>query len=1043
MWRRALLAVAVLTVAITPLLAQETEGYGPPPMVWAVPHIQLHNGDGGTDVLRGIDASVALPLSPRTNVTATWFFDGHADDYGTATFNYDHRLRRDVLLRGSAGIIRDDFGFGVTVHRAYEQYGVGAFAQSVAGDLEAGVMLTREVPWGFKLAKVPLPRRSQSTNWNSGTGNVGDLGACAALQLRAGEHSELATTTAYFPQQRQAWPREGHSVQSASYTSTEFAPPAKPAWRYQTEGPVRSSAAIVDGVAYVGSYDGWLYALDVGLGRRLWRFPAESPITGAPSVCDDEIFFGTEAGDVFCVAQPRKNGPPTGQLVWRYNTSATVTASPAKPAWRYQTEGPVRSSAAIVDGVAYVGSYDGWLYALDVGLGRRLWRFPAESPITGAPSVCDDEIFFGTEAGDVFCVAQPRKNGPPTGQLVWRYNTSATVTASPLVTDSGLVIVGSCDSYIYALDRNTGKLVWKISTGGPVLASASKVGHRIPAGVDTSGKPTSRSASVLIGSSDGKLYAIEEVSGQIIWTFTSDGPLTAAPVLYGDRLYLTNRSGSIYALQPATGRQLWAQRIPGSIAHSPAVDDQRLYVGATEGGVFALDNATGKITWQCDLRTTLAAAPTLVNGQLMYLASRDGRLWTMDRPSGRVVNFHRESEPLTTCAAIADGHLLVGGDNGSVYAYVPSAGGLPLPPLDAADLPTPVKPVEAARPQPPAQPAQPARPAAPAPTAPAIPVQPTTTVPLPPTENVTPAAARPVPPPQAAPTAAVPVPAPAAAAPQAVAMKPAAPATQPPSAFATPKAPATTPAGGGRTDTPPADFPSAVVPQSSALTAPEPAVIKPSVPATKPPTAPTAAAPANPAGSKIPLLTLLSTPADGRTPVLLSNQAYLYVGGKVAPDSDIVSIRVNGLDTPIKDGMYQTQVTFPGTGDYLLLVETISRSGERSTYRRAITIAGGVDGQSPNRLALRLRGGSPIVMLSAATRGLQTARFKKTVEIRNADGQLVQNWVLAGDDNTEIAWNGANASGRPVAPGDYEVTYVLAGDNGPLAWLRQPLEVQE
>lgn len=944
MWRLILLALVAPVLILTPVLAQETEGNGPPPMIWAVPHIQLYNGNGSTNVLRGLDASLALPLSPRTNITATWFFDGYAEDYGSATFNYDHPLQHDVTLRGSAGMIRNDFGYGVTLHRAYENYGVGAFAQSVSGDFEAGVMLTREVPWGFKLGKVPLPRRSESTNWNSGSGNVGDLGACAALQLRSGNASELATTTAYFPERRQSWPREGHTVQSASYTSTDFAPPAKPAWRYQTEGAVRSSAAIVDGVAYVGSYDGWLYALDIGTGRRLWRFPAESAITGAPSVCDDQIFFGTESGDVFCVAQPRKNGPPTGQLVWRYNTSASVTAS-------------------------------------------------------------------------------------------------------PLVTDSDLVIVGSCDSYIYALDRHTGRLVWKIATGGPVMASASKIGRRIPAGVDDTGKPTSRSASVLVGSSDGKLYAIEEVAGQTIWTFTSDGPITAAPVLYGDRLYLTNRSGSLYVLQPATGRQLWTQRIPGSIAHSPAVDDQRVYVGTTEGGVFALESLTGKMVWQCDLRATLAASPTLVSGQIMYLASRDGRLWAMDRPTGRVLNFHRESEPLTTCAAIADGHLLVGGDSGCVYAYVPSAGGLPLPPLDAADLPTPVRAVEpaASLPLPPVQPTTPATPEAPAVTVPTVPVQPATPVALPPTPSVVPAPPTVTPPAAAAQTIVKP-----AAPPQVVAVQPTPAVSLPPTELTAPKAPSTpAPVTTPRVDTPPTDFPSATVPLGGTLNAPTPAVVRPVAPLATPPAAPSTPATipatpsAGPASTKVPLLTLLSTPADGRTPILLSNQSYLYIGGKVAAGSDIVAIRVNGLEAPIKDGAYQAQVTFPGLGDYLLLVEAISRGGERSTYRRAITVVEGADALSPNRMPLRLRGGSPMVMLAPGARGLQIARFTKTIEIRNAQGQLVTNWVLAGDDNSGLSWNGANASGKMVAPGNYEIVYILSGEHGPLAWLRQPVEVQE
>ncbi|MEN6643601.1 MAG: PQQ-binding-like beta-propeller repeat protein [Armatimonadia bacterium] len=955
MWRHVLLATFAAITFASLGTTQETERLGPPPMIWAVPHLQLWNQDGGELLLRGLDASIALPLSPRTNVTGTWFFDTQADDYATATFNYDHPLKSDLLLRGSVGIIQDDFGYGLTLHRSMENYGVGAFAQSVDGDFQGGLMLTHEVPWGVKLRKLPRPRTDESSAWSSGAGDVGDLGARAALVYRAGEGSnQLMTTTAYFPQKRQSWPREGHSVQSASYVSSDFAPPAKQVWKYQTEGPIRSSAAIVNGIAYVGSYDGWLYALDLSRGERLWRFPAESAITGAPAVCDDQIFFGTENGDIFCVAQPRRGGPPTGQLVWRYRSSAAVTAS-------------------------------------------------------------------------------------------------------PLVTDSGLVIVGSCDSYIYALDRNVGKLVWKIATGGPVIASASKVSARIPAGVNAAGKATKRSDGVLIGGSDGKLYAIEEVKGQIIWTFTSDGPITSAPVTCGDRLYVTNRTGSLYALQTTSGKQLWACKIPGSVAHSPAVDEERVYVGTADGGVFALEGKTGKMLWQCDLKASLAASPTLVNGKLMYLASRDGRLWTLDRPTGRVINFHREPEPLATCAAIADGHLVVGGESGTVYAYVPNAGGLPLPPMDAADIPRPVVPIEPDRPLPPVAVApQPSTPAGPTiPTEPATPavLPPTTSTPAPAavapsaapaavtvTPPATPAATKPEPTPVAAAPAARPTP--SAPAPETVALKP---PSAPPAPSIAPPAPAATvtptPAERVIPLDPPRDFPPATTPPSSG---PKPAVIVPTPPATVPPTAtvPGTRPPTERSlQDRLPLLTLALVPADGRTPTLVSNQNYLFVGGKIAPGSSIVTVRVNGLEAAIKDGAYQTQVTFPGPGQYLLVVEAITREGERSAYRRTIQVVEGLDALSPEPLALKMRGGSPIVTISPGTRIVDVAKVQKTVEIRNAKGQLVHNWVVVGDQTPEISWNGANANGKALPAGKYEISYILSGPNGPLAWIRQPVDL--
>ncbi len=944
-----LIALLVLPAAIGH--AQETERVGAPPIIWAVPRLQLFS-DGDNEVFRGLDASVAIPLSPRTNISATWSLDVHEDDTATATFNYDLPLKQDTVLRGLVGVLQDRFGVGLAMHRSFKDFGVGVYGQHADGSFEGGLMLTRQIPWGIKLSRPASMKGRDNAAWASGAGNVGDLGARAALVYRASDDSnELFTTTAYFPSYRHSWPREGQSVQGVSFASTDFPPPAQPAWRYQTEGPVRASAAIVNGIAYVGSYDGWLYALDVALGRRLWRFPAEGPITGAP-------------------------------------------------AW------------------------------------------------------ADDRLYFGTEAGDVFCVAQPRKDGPPTGQMVWRYRTSAAVTASPLVTASGLVIVGSCDGYVYGLDRAGGRLIWKISTGGPVLASASKMSRSIPAGVDDTGTPTMQSSGVLVGSSDGKLYAIEEVKGRIVWTFTTDGPITAATAVLDNRLFVANRGGSLYELDGASGKQVWRAHVNGSVAYTPALDGKCVYATTTEGSVIALDASSGRLLWQTDLKATVAAAPTLVNKELMYVASRDGRLWTLERPTGKVVGVQRESEPLMTCAAIADGHLLVGGDGGTVYAYVPGRGGLPLPPTDVTALPQPVVPAAPTRPLPTPTPPTVVGPTVPGPTAPA-PLPPTVTVP-PPTPSTIPGTV--------APTATVP---------RQDGTGAALPPTTTPAPGAAPPAvlnPPTTPTATAPTtpttvaSKPPDSFPSPVTPPATVIETTPPAVVQPTTPPVAPPTVP--APPPTPAvkpptptvtpppttpvpttvpppGSTLPLLTLMLTPLDGRTPVLVTNQSYLYVGGKIAPGSGVVGVRVNGLEAPIKNGEYQTQVNFPGPGEYLLLVEAVDRDGGATAHRRTIRVLEGIEATSPEKFLLHLRGGSPMITITAGVRALQAIKYRKTVEIRNDQGQLVHNWTAAGDQAGEINWNGANANGTPLPPGNYEIVYILSGENGPIAWIRQPVELQE
>lgn len=942
--------LAALLVPVTLAVAQETENYGPRPMIWAVPHISIEREEGGFQLLDGLDATLALPLTPRTHVTATYFLDLADDDTVSATLNYDHLLSTDTVLRGSVGVLRDDFGFGLTWHRTGSRYGVGAFAQSIDSDFVGGLMLTRPISWGVTLGRVPTPRRRESRDWNSGAGGVEDLGARAALSFsRGGGHGELATTTAYFPQRRAAWTREGGSAQSSSATGLDFAPPVHLAWTYATQGPLRTSAAIVNGVAYVGSLDGWLYALEVNTGRRLWRFPAEAGVTGAPAVADGRIYFGTEGGEVYCVAPPAADGPPAGRLIWRYRV--------------------------------------------------------------GAP-----------------------------------------VTASPLVSDSQLVLVGAADSYLYALERATGKLVWRLATGGPVVASVSKVSHRVPARVDSEGVATAKGLSAIVASADGKLYALDEVRGRVIWSFATNGPITGTPVIREDRVYAANRSGSVYALEAANGRELWAVHGAGSLNEAPAVDEKRLYVGEAEGLLRALDRDTGKVVWQTKLPAAIVASPTVVRADVMYVATRDGKLSALSTDTGDVLWTMAQQEPLSTAPAIADGHMVIGGEKGTVYAFRPGTG-VVMP------RPTPPKPVASKAQGPSDKPvAEPA--VAPAPAAPAAPVaavaaasaesapagaatEPAQTVSLPPTGVRTTTAALPPVAPAAEPAAAPPTP----AAPQPAAVeKPASPPVAPTPAPA--PVPSVSPPGAPLTaqrpdsppkatpTQPPADFPQPTRP--AAPPAPETQAAPVPAPANAP------AAPLPPAAATGPLLTLLITPADGRVPTLLANQETIFVGGRVAPASGIERVRVNSIETPIRNGEYGTYVTFPGVGDYQLVVEAEDRTGQRTTHRRHVIVLDRRDPRAKQAMELGQRGGSFIATFVPGARNLDLAGLRKVIELRNDHDQLVRTWSMLADVTEPVAWNGADAQGKVLPAGSYTVVYLLVDSKGAIvSSLSQPVELHD
>jgi len=63
-------------------------------------------------------------------------------------------------------------------------------------------------------------------------------------------------------------------------------------WSYTTGNTVSSSPAVVNGVVYVGSWDGNLYALNAHTGARLWSYDTVYEVWSSPAVANGVVYVG-------------------------------------------------------------------------------------------------------------------------------------------------------------------------------------------------------------------------------------------------------------------------------------------------------------------------------------------------------------------------------------------------------------------------------------------------------------------------------------------------------------------------------------------------------------------------------------------------------------------------------------------------------------------------------------------------------------------------------------------------------------------------------
>ena len=140
-------------------------------------------------------------------------------------------------------------------------------------------------------------------------------------------------------------------------------------WRYEADGPIYASPAVVNGVVYLATGAGTIAAIDAETGAEVWAVSVEGPLNSSPAIAGNLLFIGRFDG----VVEARDVG--TGD-----------------PRWEFITGDRVLSSPAVHQGVVYIGSGDGNLYSIDAGTGRERWTYDTGGWISSSPAIFDNVV---------------------------------------------------------------------------------------------------------------------------------------------------------------------------------------------------------------------------------------------------------------------------------------------------------------------------------------------------------------------------------------------------------------------------------------------------------------------------------------------------------------------------------------------------------------------------------------------------------------------------------------------------------------------------
>ena len=302
------------------------------------------------------------------------------------------------------------------------------------------------------------------------------------------------------------------------------------------------------------------------------------------------------------------------------------------------------SSPAIANGIAYIGSFDGRLYAFNAdGCGQDecqpLWSGATGNDIQSSPTVMNNTVYIGSEDHKLYAFAA-NGCGQPDCAPLWVGLTNGAVEAAPIATSS-TVYVGSEDHNFYAFaaggcGQSTCAPLWWVPTGGAIDSSPAMVNNVL-----------------YFGSQDGKLYAVgaQGCGRQVcppLWTaqvgsiIFGSSPAVSNNVVYIASFNELNSTDSrLYAFSTKCAQPvchpLWSAAAGDFVASSPAVANGVVYIGSGDDLLYAFDaNGCGKAScnflWRGEAvgaQAALTSSPAVANG-LVYVGENNGMVELFD-----------------------------------------------------------------------------------------------------------------------------------------------------------------------------------------------------------------------------------------------------------------------------------------------------------------------------------------------------------------------------------------------------------------------------
>lgn len=255
---------------------------------------------------------------------------------------------------------------------------------------------------------------------------------------------------------------------------------------------------------------------------------------------------------------------------------------------------------------------------------RKIWRFTDRPLLEFPPIYVGGKLYFVNNSGFAYAL------DADTGKVLWKRRIGRLNASSPAYYKHRLYIVNLVPGHIVKLDAKTGKTIWKRDLPGRAESS--------PLVIDR---------TVYFGCENGELFAISTGKGQVRWSTPLGGAIKSAPAYKDGRLFVGDYGGYMNAVDAKTGGLVWQSGSlgpgfggSGAFYSTPAVAYGRVYAGNNDARVYSYDTGSGELAWSYSTGGYAYSGPAVANTRhsppTVFIGSFDGNVYALDARDGSV-----------------------------------------------------------------------------------------------------------------------------------------------------------------------------------------------------------------------------------------------------------------------------------------------------------------------------------------------------------------------------------------------------------------------